>query len=82
MNDANRDLLVLAKAAELSPEAMERELAQLNNILYDTESWESFCVANEIININRHKIIRKASRIKYILQEKKIKPFVFINNKN
>lgn len=82
MNDANRDLLVLANANQLSPEEMERQVAWLNTLLFDTENWESFSIANEIIDINRRKIIRKTYLIQKILTEKKVKPFVFTCNKN
>ncbi len=82
MNDSNRDLLVLSKAAELSPDAMKRELALLNSMLYHAESWESFCIANEILNIARHKIISKPSRMQRLLSDKKHTPFIFICNKN
>jgi hypothetical protein len=82
MNDANRDLLVLSRAEELSPEEMERELTQLNAILYHAERWESFCTANEIIDINRHKIIIAPNRIQKILKREKQKAFVFVNGKN
>ena len=82
MNDANRDLLVLANANHLSPAEMERQVALLNTLLFHTENWESFSIANEIIDINRRKIIRKTYLIQKILTEKKVKPFVFTCNKN
>lgn len=82
MNDANRDLLVLSKAVSLSPEKLEREMELLNTLLFDTENWEAFSIANEIIDINRRRIIRKTHLIQKILSEKKQKPFVFTCNKN
>jgi hypothetical protein len=82
MNDANRDLLVLSKDGQLSPEKLKREMELLNTLLFHTENWEVFSVANEIIDINRHRIIRKAYLIQKILSERKLKPFVFTCNKN
>ena len=82
MNDANRDLLVLSRTAHMSAEERDREVTRLNNLLYHTENWESFCTANEILDINRHKIIQKPFLIQAKLREKKQKPFVFTNNKN
>ena len=82
MNDANRDLLVLSRTAHLTPKERDQEVTRLNNLLYHTENWESFCTANEILDINRHKIIQKPFLIQAILREKKQKPFVFTNNKN
>lgn len=82
MNDMNRDLLVLSSAANKNPLILKRELAMLNQILFHTENWETFSIANEIIDINRHKIIRKTFLIQKILTEKKQKAFVFTCNKN
>ena len=82
MNEANRDLLLLHRAAELSEEEIAREVELLNTLLYHTENWETFCKANEILDINRHKIIADPVRIQRILREKRTKPFVFTNNKN
>jgi hypothetical protein len=82
MNDANRDLLVLSNSNHLSPSELERQLELLNTLLFHTENWESFSIANEIIDINRRRIIRKTYLIQKILTEKKIKPFVFTCNKN
>ena len=82
MHDANRDLLVLANTDKLSPAELEHQVELLNTILYHTENWESFCTANEIIDINRHKIIRKPFLIEKILRERKQKAFVFTSNKN
>ncbi len=82
MNDANRDLLVLSKTAHLSMDEKESLVTRLNTILHHTENWEAFCVANEILDINRHKIIQKPFLIQQVLSEKQQKAFVFINNKN
>ena len=82
MNDANRDLLVLAKTAHLSPEEREHQVTLLNILLRLTENWETFCTANEILDINRGRIIQQPHQMQMILREKKEKPFVFTNNKN
>jgi len=78
----NRDLLVLSHSAQNNPQVLERELEQLHQLLFYTENWAVFSVANEILDINRHKIIRKTHLIQQILTEKKQKPFVFTCNKN
>ena len=82
MPETNRDLLVLTKTVHLQPDELERQLQVLNTILFGTENWETFSTANEILDINRRKIIRKTYLIQQILTEKKQKPFVFICNKN
>lgn len=82
MNDANRDLLLLSNTAHLNEEAFNRELALLNKLLFEIETWNTFSTVNEIININRHKIIRKPFLVEKVLREKTQKPFVFTCNKN
>lgn len=82
MNGANRDLLVLSQIANQSPAQLKKELEILDTLLFETENWQAFSVANEILDINRHKIIRKPHLIQQILTEKKQKPFVFTCNKN
>ena len=82
MQDANRDLLVLSRMAHLSQEELDYQVQLLNTILYHTETWAVFCTANEIIDINRHRIIQKPHLIQNILSNKRVKPFVFTSNKN
>ena len=78
----SRDLLVLTNQAYLSAEQTAAIVAGLNKVLSPVENWGVFCVANEIIDINRHKIITKTHLVKQILQDKPNKPFLFICNKN
>jgi hypothetical protein len=58
MNDVNRDLLVLSDTTRRSPEQLAREVAFLNTLLFHIENWETFSIANEVIDINRRKIVR------------------------
>lgn len=82
MQEANRDLLVLSGTANLSPKEFERQMKWLNRILLSCETWEIFCMANELLDINRHRIIGKSHHIQAVLSNPKLKPFVFISNKN
>ena len=82
MKTGNRDLLVLVKNTSISNDAMEREVDLLNIILYNVESLHSFCIANEVIDVNKYKIIQKPHLIQQAIREKSHKPFVFICNKN
>lgn len=79
MPGTNRDLLLLTNG---TPEAFAREMRVLNHVLFYVENWESFSTANELIDINRRKIIRKTFLIQKILSEKQGKGFVFVCNKN
>ena len=82
MKTGNRDLLVLVKHDSISEAAMERELDLLSSLLYSVESLQSFCIANEVIDVNKYKIIQKPHLIQQAIREKSHKPFVFICNKN
>lgn len=79
---ANRDLLLLSKKASPDPKEIKHEVEQLHELLFSVESFSNFCIANEVIDLNRYKIIQKATRIEKIIKEKSLKPFQFISNKN
>jgi len=82
MKDMNRDLGLLCKEDYMTQSELDRQVNLLNTILYHTESWPNFCVAHEILDINRHKIIRKPHLMQGILKERELKAFVFVNNLN
>ncbi len=82
MNPQNRDLLVLTKKITMNPGELEHEVELLVDLLYHVEKMDAFCIANEVIDLNRYKIIHKLRMIQQIVKEKKLKPFVFISNKN
>jgi hypothetical protein len=82
MKTTNRDLLVLVKDEYLNGDAIESELEQLNRLLISFETLDNFCAAHEIFDMNKYKIIYKAPVIQKIINQKEVKPFVFICNKN
>lgn len=82
MKSLNRDLLVLSKNTSPDPRQLEHEVEQLHEILFHVETMRNFCMANELIDMNRYKIIRKPHQIERIVRENTLKPFQFINNKN
>ena len=82
MNPQNRDLLVLTKKELMNQKELEREIELLNDLFYHVENSNALCIANEVIDINRYKIIGKLQKVRQILKESKLKPFVFISNKN
>ena len=82
MTPRNRDLLVLTKKETMNPEELEHEVELLVDLLYHVEQIDAFCIANELIDLNRYKIIQKPHLIKQAVKEKKLKPFVFISNNN
>ena len=82
MKTPNRDLLVLVKDDRLDKEAIEFELEQLNQLLYVFETVDNFCVAHEVFDLNKYKIIHNAKKIRQVMNQRELKPFVFIFNKN
>ena len=82
MHSFNRDLLVLSNSSRLSPEELDKQLDCLNTMLYHTENWKTFCSVSELIDINRHRIIRKPYLIERTLRDKNHLPFIFTFNKN
>jgi len=82
MTPRNRDLLVLTKKETMKPGELEHEVELLVDLLYHVEQMDAFCTANELIDLNRYKIIQKPHLIRQAVKEKKLKPFVFISNNN
>ncbi len=82
MTPQNRDLLVLTKKEMMNPSELEHEVELLVDLLYHVENMDVFCIANEVFDLNRYKLIDKPHQIQQLLSEKKLKPFVFISNKN
>ncbi|MDF2186889.1 hypothetical protein [Paraflavitalea sp. CAU 1676] len=82
MKTPNRDLLVLMKDEGLDKDAMENELEQLNQLLLYFETMDNFCMAHEVFDLNKYKIIRKPATIQKLINQPELKSFVFICNKN
>jgi hypothetical protein len=82
MNPRNRDLIVLTKKEMMNQQELQHEIELLNDLFYLVENSDAFIIANEVIDINRYKIYSKLNQVKQLLKEQKLKPFVFISNKN
>ena len=82
MENGSRDLLVVFRLSTLSYEEMQRELELLNQLLFGVESMDTHSIVNEIIDLNKYKIIRNPFKVARVIMKKKEKPFVFIYNKN
>ena len=81
MDKFNRDLLVLFKE-ESNPKAIELEVELLHELLFCVEKIENQITTHEVINVNRYKISSSKKLILETLNQKKLKPFVFLYNKN
>lgn len=84
MKTPNRDLLVLLKDDECTNDdlSIEQELEQLNELLFQTETMENFCVASEVVDLNKFLFIEDPKKLVGIFNQQELKPFQFIINKN
>jgi len=82
MNNSNRDLLVLFKQELMSPQAIEKEVCWLHQLLYQVERIDNFVRAHEIIDLVKYKVTNKPVEIKKYVRQRKDQPFIFLNNKN
>lgn len=82
MKTGNRDLLVLVKDEFINQHQMQTELELLNAILFKLETVDTFCMAHEVFDVNRHKVIENRRKIEQIIRHTELKPFCFIINKN
>ncbi len=82
MKTPNRDLLVLVKDEYHNESMMQRELQELNRLLYHFETLDTIALAHEVFDLNKGKVIERCSGVKKILSNKILKPFQFACNKN
>jgi hypothetical protein len=75
-------LLVLFKDEFKNEQAIEIELEKLNDLLHSTETIENYCIAYEVIDVNKYKIYHQRKKIVEVIMQEKLKPFQFICNKN
>ena len=82
MNPRNRDLLVFTRKEKMNQHELERQIELLNDLFYIVEASNAAYIANEVIDVNRNKVISKLKHVRAILQAQQLTPFVFISNKN
>jgi hypothetical protein len=82
MKTPDRDLLVLMKDEFATSQFMEQELEQLNNLLFQFETIDNFCIAHEVFDMNKYQTIRKHKILKRVARQQELKPFQFLCNKN
>ncbi len=82
MNNSNRDLLVLFNQELMTPQSIEHEVELLHQMLYTIERIESLVIAHEIIDLNKYRIINKHFKLRKLIRQRELKPFVFLNCKN
>ena len=82
MRAPTRDLLVLTKRITMKPGELKHEIERIVELLRQVENFDAYCIAHEVIDLNRYKIVQKHCLVMKALKETKFKPFVFISNRN
>lgn len=82
MKAPNRNLLVLTGRLKMNQQEFEYQVELLNDLLFHVENMNAFCIASELIDVNKNKIIQKSRTIRQAIRYGVLKPFVFINCKN
>ena len=83
MEKVSRDVLIVSKLSVLSEKALEQEYQHISQLLHNVETLQMTCIATEIHDLSRYKIIRKPHLVLDALKKRQTaKPFVFLFNKN
>ncbi len=82
MKTRNRDLLVLLKDEFRNEQSIENELEKLNELLHITETVDNYCIAYEVIDLNKFRIYHQRKKIIQVFSQNKLKAFQFLCNKN
>ena len=82
MKRQTRDLLLLRKDDVQDDKSIEMEITVLNDMLQNVETTAALCVACELIDINRFKILHDQRSISKVLKPNALKPFQFLVNRN
>jgi len=83
MRAPHHDLLVLTGEKMMSEQELEIQVRFLNDLLYNVvEKTNAFCIANEVLDVNKCRIVQKPHLVQQIISSDVLPPFVFINCKN
>ena len=82
MKRQTRDLLLLRKDEVQDKTSIEMEIAVLNNMLQNVETTAALCVAYELVDLNRFKILHDQLSISKVLKPNALKPFQFLVSRN
>jgi hypothetical protein len=78
----NRDLMVVLRPTHSDAKVLYAETEWLNSMLNHVESTPNLARCCEVIHLSRFRIETKYDRVLKALQQKELKPFVFVFNKN
>lgn len=66
----------------MNQKEFEHQLELLNDLLHHVENLDAFCVATELLDVNRNKITQDFRKMREAINKGELKPFVFIHYKN
>lgn len=81
MQKYHRNLLVLL-SKNPAKYSVDNTAEMLDDVLISVEKIEKIITAHEVINMNRYKIFSDKKIVRKVILADKIKPFVFLFNKN
>ena len=83
MRTPHHDLLVLTGEKTMNEQELEMQVRFLNDLLYNfVEKTNAFCTANEILDVNKCRVVQKPHLVQQIISSDVLPPFVFIISKN
>lgn len=82
MKKQTRDIILLRKDMAPDEQSIEREVVVLNSLLQKVETIDSLCVAYELIDLNRFKVVHDRTALGKVLKPNALKPFQFLFNRN
>lgn len=82
MKKQTRDLLLLRKGEWDDETTIEREVESISRLLQTVETTAAYCLAFELIDLNRFKIYHDERSIGKAMRNGGLKPFEFLYNRN
>ena len=79
---SDRDLLVISKNALQNDDALQQEIQILNVLLPAVEVLQNIANSSEIFDLNKCRTFKTPNSVFRQLQEKAMRSFVFLYNKN
>lgn len=77
----NREIIIVGENLICDFEKKQRNLKSISKLLVYSETIDAFCTANEVIDVNKYRHIRKKHLVQKTIKDNH-KPFVFLVNKN
>ncbi|WP_346237883.1 hypothetical protein ABDK00_002265 [Niabella insulamsoli] len=80
MNKYRRDIILVIKNEQVSPDAIDTRVEYLNDLIGYVDNVDGFCRAHELVT--RYKITSNKNKIMAAASRERLRPFRFLLNKN